>query len=155
MPVYQIMHQIEDIIDQATVDESTGEVMVDFARLETLEIQQDQKVEELIKAYINTSALRDMFEVEINDLKKRKHVLENKADSIAKFLEGFPAKRYNIHQLSYRKSKTVVGNNIASLPDEMIKTTHAPNKTEIRNALINGVQLDGWSLVEKNNLQIQ
>jgi len=85
MKIYEIDQQIEALMNQ--VDEETGEILFDPEKLEELQMERDQKVENIAcfikNAASDIKALRD----EEKALAERRKVLENRAERARNYLE--------------------------------------------------------------------
>jgi len=157
MKLYEIDKAILDIYDNAEIDEN-GEMHIDEQLLAYLEHDRDAKIEGLIKYYKDMQGDIEKFKAEIKSLAESKKVLENKSDSLERFLDTLhkgEAKQYGVHKVSYRKSTVVVGNDLDILPPELKNTVVEAKKAEIKAKLKEGVEIIGWSLLERKNIQIK
>lgn len=157
MKLYEIQSQILDIYDNAEIDEN-GEMHIDDQLLAYLEQDRDTKIEGLIKYYKDLEGDIEKFKAEIKSLAESKRVLENKAASLEKFLDTIhkgEAKQYGVHKVSYRKSTVVVGYDLDILPPELKNTVVEARKADIKTKLKEGVEITGWSLLDKKNIQIK
>jgi hypothetical protein len=155
--LYEINQQILDIYDNAEIDEN-GEMHIDEQLLLYLEHDRDAKIEGLIKYYKDMQGDIEKFKAEIKSLAESKRVLENKSDSLERFLDTLhkgEAKQYGVHKVSYRKSTVLIGNDIDILPPELKNTVVEPKKADIKAKLKEGVEITGWSLLDKKNIQIK
>lgn len=151
--LYEIDAQI-----MGCVDFETGEI-IDVERLETLQMEFDNKVEGIALWIKNLVAEAKMVKEEKDNLAARQKACENKAESLKKYLasalggEKFKTSKVSI---SYRKSKSVEVEDITLLDDDYLKFKEPEaDKTKIKKALEEGISLEGVSLVEKNNIQIK
>ena len=157
MHLYEINQQILDIYDNAEIDEN-GEMHIDDQLLAYLEQDRDTKIEGLIKYYKDLEGDIEKFKAEIKSLAESKRVLENKSDSLERFLDTLhkgEAKQYGVHKVSYRKSTVVVGIDLDILPPELKNTVVEARKADIKAKLKEGVEIAGWSLLDKKNIQIK
>ena len=157
MHLYELNQQILDIYDNAEIDEN-GEMHIDDQLLAYLEQDRDTKIEGLIKYYKDLEGDIEKFKAEIKSLTESKKVLENKAASLEKFLDILhkgEAKQYGVHKVSYRKSTVLIGNDLDILPSELKNTVIEPKKADIKAKLKEGVEIAGWSLLDKKNIQIK
>jgi hypothetical protein len=157
MKLYEIQSQILDIYDNAEIDEN-GEMHIDEQLLAYLEHDRDAKIEGLIKYYKDMQGDIEKFKAEIKSLAESKRVLENKADSLERFLDTLhkgETKQYGVHKVSYRKSTVLIGNDLDILPPELKNTVVEARKAEIKAKLKEGVEITGWSLLDKKNIQIK
>ena len=151
--LYEIDAQIMECVDF-----ETGEI-IDEERLQSLQLEFDQKVEGIALWIKNLVAEAKMIKEEKDNLAARQKVCENKAESLKKYLgqalggEKFKTSKVSI---SYRKSESVEVNDISLLDDDYLKFKEPEvDKTKIKNAIKSGIELAGVSLVEKNNIQIK
>lgn len=154
------LYEIEDAILEC-VDTETGDI-IDIDRLEQLEMERDKKISN-IACFIkdlraNSTAIKD----EVKNLQGRAKVLDNKADSLEEFLARYlNGTKFSDARcaISYRASvKTVVADDaVEKLADEYKNTTVTvkPDLKAIKAALESGVELEGCSLLNCNNIQIK
>lgn len=157
MKLYEISQAILDIYDNAEIDEN-GEMHIDDQLLAYLEQDRDNRIEGLIKYYKDIQGDIEKFRAEIRSLAESKRVLENKSESLEKFLDTLhkgEAKQYGVHKVSYRKSTIVVGSDLDALPPELKNTVVEARKADIKAKLKEGVEIIGWSLLDKKNIQIK
>jgi hypothetical protein len=158
MKLYEIEQQISELLNNAKVNEETGEVVIDFEKLQSLTMAKEEKIENVIKYYLDLTGDIDKFASEIKSLTAKKKTLTNKQDSIKRWLDSLhrgTKAEYGTHSISYRKSKKVVGEDIEVLPDECIKVEKTVVATEVKKLLEAGVEIEGWQIVENQNIQIK
>lgn len=141
------------------VDEETGEI--DLEKLAVLDEERNTKISNIACWIKDLHAEAEAIKAEKLALAKRQQVTENKEDQLKQYLqaalEGEKFKDGRV-SISYRKSTSTAiddGLDLASLDDKYKNITIAPNKTAIKEALQNGVEIDGCSLVEKVSIQIR
>jgi len=150
-------------IDQAImncIDPESGEVL-DEQALEELQMEKNEKIENVGLWIKNLIALDDAIENEIKALEDRLKPINNKIESLKTFMqialngENFQTGKIAI---SWRKSESISVSEDAHIPDmyltvvpELIK----PNKTLLKKAIKEGLEIDGVELVLKNNIQIK
>lgn len=158
--LYEINAQIEAALNDA-VDQETGEVISEKAleALQELEMQKDEKVEQLALLYKNKVAEANALKAEKMAFAARQTAAEKTAESIKQYLaqtlngEKIKGDRYTI---GWRKSESVTIAKDAFLPDEYLTFKEPePNKTAIKKALKAGIQIEGAILAETNNIQIK
>lgn len=140
------------------VDMETGEI-IDGDRLNELQMAFDDKVENIALWIKDLLAEAEAVKAEKNNLAKRQQVCENKAKSLkeylSKFLAGEKFKTSKV-SISYRKSESVEVEDITKVDDNYLKFAEPTvDKTKIKKALKEGIQLDGVKLVESQNIQIK
>lgn len=150
MRLYEIQAEIENCIDY-----ETGEI--DIEKLEALEEEKAQKVHNIGLWIKNLKA-------EVNALKEEKQVFasrqktaENKIKSLTNYLQGcLNGETYKDTDLviSYRKSQSVEV--VEDFNDERF-TSYEPkvDKMSLKQALKDGEEIPGATLVERQNIQIK
>lgn len=108
MKIYEIDMEIERVLND--VDPETGEVLFDPELIEALQMERDEKVENLALAVKNLRAEVEAFKNEEKALAERRKVAENQAERAKKYLEyvlggeKFKTTRVSV---SYTTSKSV------------------------------------------------
>ena len=155
MTIYDIEAEIMECIDQ-----DTGEV-IDIDRLNALEMERDRKISNVACWIKDLKAEAEAIKAEKQALDKRQKAAENKAENLkewlAKVLQGEKFKDSKV-SISYRKSEKVVfAEDFAyvTLPEHMKKVTVEPRKTEIKEFLKAGGEIDGVRIEESSNMQIR
>ena len=155
MTLYEIDNEIMNCID-----EETGEI-IDLERLEALEMERGRKISNVACWIKDLKAEAEAIKAEKQALEKRQKAAENKAENLkewlAKVLQGEKFKDSKV-SISYRKSEKVVfAEDFAyvTLPDHMKKVTVEPRKTEIKEFLKAGGEIDGVRIEESSNMQIR
>lgn len=155
MTLYEIEQGIMDCVDA-----ETGEI-IDIDRLNELEMARDTKISNVACWIKDLNAEAAAIKAEKQALEKRQKAAENKAESLKQWLqvvlegEKFKDARCSI---SYRKSERVVfdeGFCFSSLPGQFKKVTVEPKKTEIKDYLKTGAELEGAQIVTSNSIQIK
>lgn len=160
--LYEISKAIENcfiINDEIIADVETGEVL-DKSYLDNLQMEKKEKIENIACYIKNLKAEADACKAEADAFKKREKHAKNKIESLQNYLscwisgEKIDTKRC---QIRWRKSKQIIITDQNLIPDkykEIIKEVKI-NKTEIKNSLKNGVEVQGASLIEKQNIQVK
>lgn len=151
--LYEINQAIMDC-----VDEETGEI-IDVEKLNDLQMQFDEKVENIACFIKNLLADAKAIKEEENSLASRRKSYENKADSLKKYLSdtlnGQKFKTAKV-SISYRKSESVDIENMKDVPEEYLKIAEPTvDKTSAKKAMKNGVEIPGLRLAESKNIQIR
>ena len=155
MTLYQINEEIMNCIDQ-----ETGEI-IDIDRLNALEMERDTKISNVACWIKDLKAEAEAIKAEKQALEKRQKAAENKAESLKQWLQivldgdKFKDARCSI---SYRKTERVVfddGFCFSSLPTQFRRITVEPKKTEIKDYLKTGAEMEGVQLVTTNSMQIK
>lgn len=151
-------YEIDEALSKC-FDEETGEILneEDFEKLNEA---RDDKIEGIGLMIKNREALKDEIDNEIKRLRDRKLTLENQVENtkafLARLLDGQKFETARV-RMSWRKSKAVEIADESILPDEYIvtKTTTAPDKKKIKEALAEGKTIGGCNLRETNNLSVK
>ena len=166
MTLYEINSQINNLMDIIfdSVDEETGEVDPELmAQLSTLNLERDQKLDN-IGAYIkNLDAEAKAIKDEMDALKKRLDQKKRKIESLKEYVaqdmmrNGDTKKESARVVFSFRKSKAVEITDETLIPKDFltIKTEVKPDKVEIKHAIDAGKEVPGAELVERQSLQIK
>lgn len=153
MNLYEIENEILNCVDM-----ETGEI-VDIEKLESLQIERDQKIENIGCWIKNLLADAKALKEEKDTLAARQKIAENKAASLKKYLsrylngEKFKSAKLSI---SYRKSDSVNIAEDATVPEEYLKYSDpVPDKAGLKAALKSGKEYPGITLVSTQNIQIK
>lgn len=153
MNLYQIEQEILDCVDL-----ETGEI-IDLDRIEELEMARDQKVENICLWIKNLNAEVEALKAEKKSFEERQKKAENKAESLKRYMTSYLGGRsFSTSKVavSFRKSEKVEIAEGTLLPDEYLRFKEPEvNKTELKKALKNGVEVFGCCLVESQNIQIK
>ena len=161
MTLYEIDMEI-----LACVDPESGEI-IDFEKLEELQMQREEKIEKMALWYKNLLSDADALKAEKTALAEREAAARQKAESIKKWLtEALNGSKMSTPKVavSFRRSESVeitdevtfVGWAQAANRDDLLTYKEpTPNKTAIKAALKTGENINGASIVEKNNIQIK
>ena len=140
------------------VDVETGEIF-DVDKFEELSLTRDAKVENVCLWIKNLKAEAEALKVEKDAFAQRQKAAENKMESLKRYISGylegakFETSRVKV---SFRKSESLEVSDINGIPDEFLKFKEPEvDKTALKNALKSGMQFDGVSLVQKQNIQIK
>lgn len=158
MKLYEIDNAILDCIDM-----ETGEV-IDIEKLNELQMERDTKIENVACWIKDLKAEAEAIKKEKQALADRQKAAENKAESLKKWLayalngEKFKTAKCAV---SFRKSEIVevTDAGIKSLMkehDELLTyKAPEPNKTAIKQALKDGLNVDGVQLVHNTSTIIK
>lgn len=139
-----------------------GEV-IDFEKLEALECERSAKIENILLWIKNLKAEAEAVKNEKMNLAKRQQTLENKADSLEKFIANYlGGNKFETPKAvaTFRKSTSVDVNleelmQMENYEDYVTFAEPKPNKSAIKDAIKNGTDVKGCSLVENLNLIIK
>ncbi len=154
-PLYKIPYEMETCIDQ-----ETGEV-IDMEKLQALEMEFEAKALNIACWIKNLKAEAEAIKTEKQNLEKRQKAAENKAESLKRDLSdnlnGMKLKDARV-SITYRRSESVEVDDmldLRTLPEDLVKVRLEPDKTAIKEAIKEGMEVKGCRIVEKNNLQIR
>lgn len=151
--LYEINEEILSCVDM-----ETGEI-IDMDKLQELQMKFDDKVEGIALWVKNLLSEAAAIKAEKDKLAERQKACENKAKSLkeylAKFLSGQEFKTARV-SISYRKSDSAEVEDANVLPEEFLKFAEPEvRKADLKKALKEGVEIEGATLVEHQNIQIK
>lgn len=158
MKLYEIDNAILDCIDM-----ETGEV-IDIEKLNELQMERDTKIENVACWIKDLKAEAEAIKKEKQALADRQKAAENKAESLKKWLayalngEKFKTAKCAV---SFRRSESVEVTDIGlkslmNKHDELLTYKDPePNKTAIKQALKDGLNVEGVQLVQKTSTIIK
>ena len=149
MKLYEIDNAIIDCIDL-----ETGEV-IDTERLDALQMERDAKIENVALWIKDLKAEAEAIKAEKQALAERQRVAENKAESLKKWLAyALDGQKFSTAKcaVSFRKTEKVEISDVGMIRlmkehDELLTYKDPePNKTAIKQALKDGLNVDGVRL---------
>lgn len=151
--LYEINEQILNCVDM-----ETGEI-IDADKLQDLQLAFDEKVEGIACWIKNLLSDAAAIKAEKDALAEREKACKNKAESLKNYLSivlsGTKFKSPKV-SISYRKSESVEVVDVTRVPKEFLKYAEPTvDKTKVKEAIKNGMELKGVSLIEKQNIQIK
>lgn len=158
MNLYEIEQEIMNCVDM-----ESGEV-IDIARLDALTMERDAKIENLALWVKNLEADAKAYKEEKESFAQKQKGAENKAKSLKEYLSNFlagAAYKSTKVNISFRASKAVDVFNMDALMryddcDCYLKYAEpTADKTAIKEAINNGVEIPGCRIVENQNIQIK
>ena len=151
MKLYEIENAILDCIDL-----ETGEV-IDTERLDALHMERDAKIENVALWIKDLKAEAEAIKAEKMALAERQRVAENKAESLKKWLAyALDGQKFSTAKcaVSFRKTEKVEISDVGMIRlmkehDELLTYKDPePNKTAIKQALKDGLTVQGVQLVQ-------
>ena len=151
MKLYEIDNAILECIDA-----ETGEA-IDIDKLNELQLERDTKIENVACWIKDLKAEAEAIKAEKNALAERQKAAENKAESLKKWLayaldgEKFSTARCSV---SFKKTEAVEVTeegieNLMQKHDNLLKyKAPEPDKTAIKQAIKDGLNVDGVQLVQ-------
>lgn len=146
------------ISDDTVVDTETGEV-VDVEALQNLEMEREQKIENIGLWIKDLTANADAIKAEKNRLAEREKSARNKAESLKEFLTAYlGGKKFETAKVAikFRNVESISVPDVAALPEKYwrIKPPEA-DKTAIKNAIKAGEVVAGAELIKKQSISIK
>ena len=151
MKLYEIENAILDCIDL-----ETGEV-IDTERLDALQMERDAKIENVALWIKDLKAEAEAIKAEKMALAERQRVAENKAESLKKWLAyALDGQKFSTARcaISFRNTEKVEISDVGMIRlmkehDELLTYKEPePNKTAIKQALKDGLTVQGVQLVQ-------
>ena len=151
MTIYEIDQAIMECVDL-----ETGEI-IDTEQLDKLQMERDAKLENVACWIKDLKAEAEALKNEKQALAERQRVAENKAESLKKWLAyALQGEKFKTTKcaISFRKSEAVEVtdeglNNLMKEHDELLTyKAPEPNKTAIKQALKDGLNVEGVQLVQ-------
>ena len=158
MTIYEIDQAIMECVDL-----ETGEI-IDTEQLDKLQMERDTKLENVACWIKDLKAEAEALKNEKQALAERQRVAENKAESLKKWLAyALQGEKFKTPKcaISFRKSEAVEVtdeglNNLMKEHDELlIYKAPEPNKTAIKQAIKDGLNVAGVQLVQNTSTIIK
>ena len=162
MNLYEIDSAIEQAFSQA-VDQETGEINEEYMKqLDELEMQRDQKIENIACFIKNLRADAAALKAEKDALQKRQKAAETKAESLTRYLSSFLAgAKFSSPKASvtWRKTTRVEmdpGVSVYDIDTQYIRLKEPElDKTKAAAALKAGETIEGLHLEESQSMTIR
>lgn len=145
-----------DVALTQCIDEETGEI--DIAKFDALELERDQKIEDLAMLYKECLAKSNAIKEEMGNLKERKDAYDKRAKSIKEYLNSYLAgARFETPKvrISFRKSERLIIAEDAEIDDRWKKASYSIDRAGIKEELKKGSVIEGCSLEVFNNIGIK
>ena len=158
MTIYEIDKAIMNCVDA-----ETGEI-IDTEQLDKLQMEREKKLENVACWIKDLKAEAEALKNEKQALAERQRVAENKAESLKKWLAyALQGEKFKTPKcaISFRKSEAVEVtdeglNNLMKEHDELLTyKAPEPNKTAIKQALKDGLNVAGVQLVQNTSTIIK
>lgn len=153
MKLFQIDEEI-----MSCVDMETGEI-IDTEKLEQLTVDRDTKIENIACWIKNLSAEAEALKTQKQVFADRQKTVENKMESLKKYLSGYlDGEKFSTPKvaISFRKTASVNVTDITKIPEKYLKYAEpAPDKTAIKAAIKEGVDIAGAEIVEGRSIFIK
>ncbi len=165
MTLFEIDAELRAFLDSIyeQVDEDGVVSDVDFDRLENLNEERKHKLESVALYYKEIQAEADAIAAEAKKMAERARSAKSRAESFKNYIALSMQKNGESEfstarcKLTFRKSKSVVIDDIERIPNKYIvtKTEYSANKAEIKKAIESGEPVSGVHIEEHNNIQIK
>ena len=156
MTLYQINEQIQKAIELG-FDPETGEIL-DASALEQLQMDRDVKIENICLYIKDLTAEAKALADEAKALSERKERSAKKAESLKNYLQAMlDGQKWKSSKaaVSYRKTQSVVVDDINALKPEFLRVKTEPDKTAIKEVLKAGFDVAGAHLEERQSMSIK
>lgn len=160
MKLYQISDAIRQALDHIELDEETGEIL-SADELHAVEAEASDKIEATALYLRELDAEAKAAKDEADRMIARVKSMQKRSDYLkAMLLEALHAtgkvKTARV-TVSIRTTKAVEIAEGADLPEAYttVKTTVSPNKVAIKQALLDGVEVPGCHIEERESVQIR
>ena len=158
MTLYEIDAQLS-----ALIDEETGEI-TDLDAWDGLQLDHTKKCENIALYYKNLIAEAEAIKAEETKLYERRKAIENKAARLFEYLKyalnGEKLETARV-KCAYRKTQSVVLDDdfiywaAESAPELLTYKEPQPNKTEIKQAIKSGREIDHAIIVDSVSLSVK
>jgi len=160
--LYEINSEIHDLIYgyYEALEDGDGVIPEDLQKgLDELAIKRENKIGNYCKFIKNCNAEVKMLKDEIDNLTKRKKVVENKSKFIKSMLESNMSigELYSDSnsKISWRKSESVNIIDESSIPEDYTETEIKIKKSDIKKAIKAGHIISGAEIKINQNIQIK
>lgn len=160
MKLYQISDAIRQALDHIELDEETGEIL-SADELHAVEAEAAEKIEATALYLRELDAEAKAAKEEADRMLARVKSLQKRSDYLkAMLLDALHAtgkvKTARV-TVSIRTTQAVAVDEGANLPEAYttVKTTVSPNKVAIKQALLDGVEVPGCHIEERESVQIR
>lgn len=152
--LYEIDNEILECVDL-----ETGEI-IDEEKLEALEMEREKKIEAVILWRKDLLAEAEAVRSEARNLSDRASKCENKAEQLKKYIDhalGGEVFKTDRCSVSYRKTKSIVIDNLALLPVDVWKDMDEKwiSKSKIKELLDAGKTVEGAHQEIKDSMIIR
>lgn len=163
MNLFEINTEIQKLLDNAEVNEETGEVL-GLEKLDTLEFEKNEKIKNIALHYLNLTSEANGLAEQEKKFRERKQRTQKKAEWLKEYLSSaLNGESYKCTEcvIKYTTSKRV------ETSPEFIKWAKEngdeyltykepePNKTAIKSAIEDGKQIPGAKITEHKNISIK
>ena len=160
MKLYEIAPALRFALDDIVVDEETGEILSADA-LHTVEAEASEKIEATALYLRELDAEAKAAKDEADRMIARVKSMQKRSDYLKAMLLDALHATGNVKTarvtVSIRTTQAVAVDEGANLPEAYttVKTTVSPNKIAIKQALLDGVEVPGCHIEERESVQIR
>lgn len=144
------------------IAEQEGEITEeDMQALNELEIAKNDKLEGYGVIIREMKSEIDECDAEMKRIKeiadRKKNAMERLKKSLQEFMIGNEIDKFESVKvkLSFRKSQSLEIEEDAIIPEDLMRIKKEPDKTAIKEFIVNGGELQGVHLLDKKNIQIK
>lgn len=144
------------------IAEQEGEITEeDMQMLNELEIAKNDKLEGYGVIIREMKSEIDECDAEMKRIKeiadRKKNAMERLKKSLQEFMIGNEIDKFESVKvkLSFRKSQSLEIEEDAIIPEDLMRIKKEPDKTAIKEFIVNGGELQGVHLLDKKNIQIK
>ena len=160
--LYEISKDYLTVLDNLEIDEETGEI-INSDTLDAVSEELEAKAESVACYIKDLKAYAEAVKAEGEALAKRRKAAENKAESLKRYLAscldmaGKEKLETSKCRIGFRNDSYVEIIDECLIPEQYMsqKITVTPDKTAIKNAIKEGIEIDGTRLSEKRSIQIK
>lgn len=163
--LYEIAANLRSAIENGfeEAEDNAIEESEALKQIDDLNMELGEKLDGITWYIKETDALVKGIDENIKILQARKKAYENKKERLKAYVTdcmnvaGYEKYESAVTKLSFRMSEAVEIADESKIPDMYmtIKTTKSPNKTALKEAILDGEIIDGVVLVKRKNLQIK
>ena len=156
MTLYEINEQIQKAIELG-FDPDTGEIL-DASALEQLEMDRDEKIENICLYIKDLKAEAKALADEAKALSERKERSQSKTESLSRYLQAMlDGQKWKSAKaiVSYRKTVSVMVDDIDALPPGYVRIKKEPDKALIKECIKAGGTMTGAHLEERQSMSVK
>lgn len=157
--LYELSSQYQQVIEMTNEDGELTPEALDL--LDKTELSIKEKGQNLAIILNNMDSNVDILDNEIARLTKMKKSIKANQDRLKNYLSFNLEKMWiekldtDLFKIGFRKSESVIIADDVVLPEEFVKITVAPDKTELKKAIKAWKTIEWVSIVENKNLYIK
>lgn len=160
--LYEISSELESLMSEAEMHAADNDgVLPDILseKIDSLEMQKSEKIGNIARFIKNLTAEAGMVDAEAKALSARKKSVSNKAEWLKKYLANFVGvgQKYADENVSigWRKSVSTIIDDADLVPDEYCKIERKVSATDVKKAIVSGIEISGAHLQENQSIQIK